>query len=112
MRDVLYTFFRENSNAPSSEIHSTFVFGIHSWGNYAEETIVVMKLHQLKIFFCFLQGWVHNIYGMDCKATNILRLGSISHSKMPNTLKMLPVLESFYVLFTDLQVLYAYHYYS
>ncbi|GET54293.1 thioredoxin domain-containing protein 11 isoform X1 [Rhizophagus irregularis DAOM 181602=DAOM 197198] len=79
MRDVLYTFFRENSNAPSSEIHSTFVFGIHSW------------------------GWVHNIYGMDCKATNILRLGSISHSKMPNTLKMLPVLESFYVLFTDLQ---------
>ncbi|CAB4441681.1 unnamed protein product [Rhizophagus irregularis] len=79
MRDVLYTFFRENSNAPSSEIHSTFVFGIHSW------------------------GWVHYIYGMDCKATNILRLGSISHSKMPNTLKMLPVLESFYVLFTDLQ---------
>ncbi|CAG8740619.1 25376_t:CDS:2, partial [Dentiscutata erythropus] len=79
MRDILYTFFKENSKAPSSDIHSTFVFGIHSW------------------------GWVHNIYGMDCKATNILRLGCISHLKMPNTLKTLSVLESFYVLFTDLQ---------
>ncbi|CAG8438116.1 6721_t:CDS:10 [Acaulospora morrowiae] len=79
MRDILYTFFKENSKAPSSDIHSTFVFGIHSW------------------------GWVHNIYGMDCKATNILRLGCISHSKMPNTLETLPVLESFYVLFKDLQ---------
>ncbi|CAG8601527.1 1821_t:CDS:10 [Ambispora leptoticha] len=79
MRDILYTFFKENSKAPSSDIHSTFVFGIHSW------------------------GWVHNIYGMDCKATNILRLCCISHSKMPNTLKTLSVLESFYVLFTDLQ---------
>ena len=48
---------------------------------------------------------------MDCKATNILRLGCISHSKMPNTLKTLSVLESFYVLFTDLQVLYVYYYY-
>ncbi|CAG8557775.1 2188_t:CDS:10 [Acaulospora morrowiae] len=79
MRDILYTFFRENSKAPSSDIHSTFVLGIHSW------------------------GWIHDIYGMDCKATNILRLGCISHSKMPNTLKTLSVLESFYVLFTDLQ---------
>ncbi|CAG8623835.1 16720_t:CDS:10 [Gigaspora rosea] len=79
MRDILYTFFKENSKAPSSDIHSTFVFGIHSW------------------------GWVHNIYGMDCKATNVLRLGNISHSKMPNTLKTLPILESFYVLFMDLQ---------
>ncbi|CAG8835269.1 36001_t:CDS:10, partial [Gigaspora margarita] len=69
----------ENSKAPSSDIHSTFVFGIHSW------------------------GWVHNIYGMDCKATNLLRLGNISYSKMPNTLKKLSILESFYVLFTDLQ---------
>ncbi|CAG8536563.1 10025_t:CDS:2 [Paraglomus occultum] len=33
MRDILYTFFKENSKAPSSDIHSTFVFGIHSWGN-------------------------------------------------------------------------------
>ncbi|CAB4490775.1 unnamed protein product [Rhizophagus irregularis] len=79
MRDILYTFFKENSKAPSSDVHSTFVFGIHSW------------------------GWVHNIYGMDCKATNVLRLGRISHARMPNTLKTLSVLESFYVLFTDLQ---------
>ncbi|CAG8454521.1 3461_t:CDS:10 [Cetraspora pellucida] len=80
MRDILYTFFKENSKAPSSDVHSTFVFGIHSW------------------------GWVHNVYGMDCKATNLLRLGGISHLKMPNTLKTLSVLESFYVLFKDLQV--------
>ncbi|CAG8611773.1 8230_t:CDS:10 [Ambispora gerdemannii] len=33
MRDILYTFFKENSKAPGSDIHSTFVFGIHSWGN-------------------------------------------------------------------------------
>ncbi|CAG8726880.1 2508_t:CDS:2, partial [Racocetra fulgida] len=31
MRDILYTFFKENPKAPSSDLHSTFVFGIHSW---------------------------------------------------------------------------------
>ncbi|CAG8599285.1 12420_t:CDS:2 [Funneliformis mosseae] len=56
MRDILYTFFKENSKAYS--------FHICLW----------------------------NIF-----------MGCISHLKMPNTLKTLSVLESFYVLFTDLQ---------
>ncbi|CAG8657036.1 14875_t:CDS:10, partial [Funneliformis mosseae] len=65
MRDVLYTFFKENSKAPGSDVHSTYVLGIHSW------------------------GWVHEVYGMDCKATNLLRLGRLNHARMPNALKTL-----------------------
>ncbi|CAG8555133.1 9974_t:CDS:2 [Acaulospora morrowiae] len=68
MWDILYTFFRENSKAPSSDIHSTFVLGIHSW------------------------GWIHDIYGMDDLVVFLIQ-----------SLKTLSVLESFYVLFTDLQ---------
>ncbi|CAG8633419.1 10031_t:CDS:10, partial [Diversispora eburnea] len=72
MRDVLYNFFKTNPNASGNDLHSTYVLGIQSW------------------------GWIHETYGMDCKATNVLRLGRLSQKKMPNTLKTLAILEGFY----------------
>ncbi|KAG9307747.1 hypothetical protein G9A89_023312 [Geosiphon pyriformis] len=73
MRDVLYTFYKANCHAPENDLHRTYVLGMQSW------------------------GWDHEVYAMDCKATNVLRLGKVSHTKMPNTLKTLALLESFYV---------------
>ncbi|CAG8617776.1 8595_t:CDS:2, partial [Diversispora eburnea] len=72
MRDVLYNFFKTNPNASGNDLHSTYVLGIQSW------------------------GWIHETYGMDCKATNVERLGRLSQKKMPNTLKTLAILEGFY----------------
>ncbi|CAG8530336.1 6305_t:CDS:2, partial [Acaulospora colombiana] len=79
MRDVLYNFFKPNPNASGNELHSTYVLGIQSW------------------------GWIHEVYGMDCKATNVLRLGRLSQKKMPNTLKTLAVLEGFYATMLDIR---------
>ncbi|CAG8641636.1 1775_t:CDS:10 [Paraglomus brasilianum] len=79
MRDVLYNFFKTNPNASGNELHSTYVLGIQSW------------------------GWIHEVYGMDCKATNVLRLGRLSQKKMPNTLKTLAVLEGFYATMSDIR---------
>nr|CAG8434309.1 6985_t:CDS:10 [Entrophospora candida] len=79
MRDVLYNFFKTNPNASGNELHSTYVLGIQSW------------------------GWIHETYGMDCKATNVLRLGRLSQKKMPNTLKTLAILEGFYATMSDIK---------
>ncbi|PKY42767.1 hypothetical protein RhiirA4_397920 [Rhizophagus irregularis] len=40
---------------------------------------------------------------MDCKATNVLRLGRLSHTKLPNTLKSLAVLEASHYQFISFQ---------
>ncbi|CAG8631288.1 7448_t:CDS:10, partial [Ambispora leptoticha] len=79
MRDVLYDFFKTNPNASGNELHSAYVLGIQSW------------------------GWIHETYGMDCKATNVLRLGRLSQKKMPNTLKTLAILEGFYATMSDIK---------
>ncbi|CAJ0871549.1 20541_t:CDS:10, partial [Entrophospora sp. SA101] len=79
MRDVLYNFFKTNPNASGNELHSTYVLGIQSW------------------------GWIHETYGMDCKATNVLRLGRLSQKKMPNTLKTLAILEGLYATMSDIK---------
>ncbi|CAG8620088.1 11299_t:CDS:10, partial [Ambispora gerdemannii] len=79
MRDVLYNFFKTNPNASGNELHSTYVLGIQTW------------------------GWIHETYGMDCKATNVLRLGRLSQKKMPNTLKTLAILEGFYTTMSDIE---------
>ncbi|RUP50303.1 hypothetical protein BC936DRAFT_139683, partial [Jimgerdemannia flammicorona] len=81
MRDVLYTFFTSNCNASEEDLRNTSVLGMQSW------------------------GWTHETYGMDCKATNVLRLGRLSRTKMPNTLKTLAFLESFYALMSDVKPL-------
>ncbi|UZO21195.1 uncharacterized protein OCT59_013594 [Rhizophagus irregularis] len=47
--------------------------------------------------------WVHETYVMDCKSTNVLRLGRLSDTKLPNTLKSLAVLEGFYALMSDVK---------
>nr|CAG8666331.1 3735_t:CDS:10 [Entrophospora candida] len=79
MRDVLYNFFKTNPNASGNDLHSTYVLGIQSW------------------------GWIHETYGMDCKATNVLRLGRLSQKKMPTTLKTLANLEGFYATMSDIK---------
>ncbi|CAG8650676.1 12011_t:CDS:2, partial [Funneliformis mosseae] len=81
MRDVLYDFFKSNSNASGDDLHRTYVLGTQSW------------------------GWVHETYGMDCKATNVLRLGRLSQTRMPNTQKSLAILEGFYALMSDVKVI-------
>ncbi|CAB4400593.1 unnamed protein product [Rhizophagus irregularis] len=79
MRDVLYDFFKSNSHAPGDDLHRTYVLGIQSW------------------------GWVHETYGMDCKATNVLRLGRLSQTRLPNTQKSLAILEGFYAIMSDVK---------
>ncbi|CAG8612045.1 18201_t:CDS:2, partial [Acaulospora morrowiae] len=74
MRDILYDFFKSNLNAPGDELHRTYVLGIQSW------------------------EWIHETYGMDCKATNVLRFGRLSQTRMPNNPKTLTTLEEFYAL--------------
>ncbi|CAG8440577.1 4944_t:CDS:10 [Acaulospora colombiana] len=79
MRDVLYNFFKTNTNAPGDDLHRTYVLGIQSW------------------------GWSYEIYDMDCKATNVLRLRRLSQNKMPNTLKKFALLEGFYATMSDVK---------
>ncbi|CAG8641629.1 886_t:CDS:2, partial [Paraglomus occultum] len=79
MCDVLYDFFKSNSKAPGGDLHRTYVLRIQSW------------------------GWVHETYGMDCKATNVLHLGRLSQTRMPNTQKSLAILEGFYALMSDVK---------
>ncbi|CAG8567708.1 6956_t:CDS:2 [Scutellospora calospora] len=73
MRDILYTFFNSNTNAPDEDLHKMFVFGIKSW------------------------GWTHQILAMDCKGTNICRFGTLCTIALPNSAKTLACLEKFYV---------------
>ncbi|CAI2184848.1 9341_t:CDS:10 [Funneliformis geosporum] len=72
MRDILYMFFISNEKTPDDMLHKTFVLGTQSW------------------------GWNHDIYGMDCKATNICRLGRLHRTKMPSTSRTVACLENFY----------------
>jgi len=39
---------------------------------------------------------------MDCKATNVIRLGRLRQTKLPNTLATLPCLEEFVVALSDI----------
>ncbi|RGB30530.1 hypothetical protein C1646_817869 [Rhizophagus diaphanus] len=73
MRDILYTFFNSNTNAPDEDLHKMFVFGIKSW------------------------GWTHQILAMDCKGTNICRFGILCTTALPNSTRTLACLEKFYV---------------
>ncbi|RUS32580.1 hypothetical protein BC938DRAFT_475037 [Jimgerdemannia flammicorona] len=78
LRDIICQFFIYNSKAQDDDLHKTFVIGMQSW------------------------GWVHEIYAMDCKATNIMRFGRLRQSRLPNTVTTLPCLEEFFVAMSDL----------
>ncbi|RUP44904.1 hypothetical protein BC936DRAFT_148878 [Jimgerdemannia flammicorona] len=78
LRDIICQFFISNSKAQDDDLHKTFVIGMQSW------------------------GWVHEIYAMDCKATNIMRFGRLRQSRLPNTVTTLPCLEEFFVAMSDL----------
>ncbi|CAI2188283.1 19605_t:CDS:10 [Funneliformis geosporum] len=72
MRDILYTFFKGNSKAPSSDIHSTFVFGIHSWdAQHPKNTLGTRKFLRT---FTDLQTTLNTI----CEHTNSI---SLAHSR-------------------------------
>ncbi|CAG8505740.1 7459_t:CDS:10 [Paraglomus brasilianum] len=77
LRDIVFQFFRSNSNAPDDELHKTYVIGMQSW------------------------GWTHEMYGMDCKATNIMRFGRLRQTILPNTTATLPCLERFIITMLD-----------
>ncbi|RIA80737.1 hypothetical protein C1645_838154 [Glomus cerebriforme] len=74
---------KEIDNVQKPEIddilHQTFVLGVHSW------------------------GWTHDVYGMDCKATNICRLGRLYRTKMPNNIRTIACLEEFYTIMLDVK---------
>ncbi|CAG8641521.1 10133_t:CDS:2, partial [Paraglomus occultum] len=78
LRDIISRLFASNSKAQDDQLHKTFVVGMQSW------------------------GWVHEIYAMDCKATNIMRFGRLHRSRLPNTAITLPCLEEFFVVMSDL----------
>ncbi|CAI2189388.1 8869_t:CDS:2, partial [Funneliformis geosporum] len=80
MRDILYTFFNSNTNAPDEDLHKMFVFGIKSW------------------------GWTHQILAMDCKGTNICRFGILCTTALPNSTRTLACLEKFYVEMKNVKV--------
>ncbi|RUS28393.1 hypothetical protein BC938DRAFT_481933 [Jimgerdemannia flammicorona] len=73
MRDVLYAFFSSNANASDDDLHEMFVLGFQSW------------------------GWTHQVYGMDCKATNVCRYGKLCTTVLPNSTRTLACLEAFYI---------------
>ncbi|PKK71384.1 hypothetical protein RhiirC2_428975 [Rhizophagus irregularis] len=79
MRDILYSFFKSNQNASDDILHRTFLLGTQSW------------------------GWTHDVYGMDCKATNICRFGKLCGTKMPHTSETIGCLEAFYAVMLDVK---------
>ncbi|RUP43361.1 hypothetical protein BC936DRAFT_137293 [Jimgerdemannia flammicorona] len=46
--------------------------------------------------------WNHEIYGMDCKAINVMRFGKLRNTKLPNAIETLPCLEGFFAAMADL----------
>ncbi|CAG8477191.1 12354_t:CDS:10 [Ambispora leptoticha] len=87
LRDVIFQFFTSNSGASDDALHKTCVIGMQSWGKY----LFVLK------------GWVHEIYGMDCKATNVMRFGKLRRTKLPNTIATLSCLEEYFINMSDLK---------
>ncbi|CAI2189722.1 9231_t:CDS:2 [Funneliformis geosporum] len=79
MRDILYSFFKSNQNASDDILHRTFLLGTQSW------------------------GWTHDVYGMDCKATNICRFGKLCRTKMPHTSETIGCLEAFYAVMLNVK---------
>ncbi|RUP48720.1 hypothetical protein BC936DRAFT_144108 [Jimgerdemannia flammicorona] len=89
LRDVIYRFFMSNSKAQDDDLHRTFaVMGL-------------TKTHFPNV--SLPQGWIHQIFAMDCKATDVLRFGRLQESKLPNTVATLPCLEVFFVGMSDLK---------